>query len=93
MRLTTWDGQNMRRTGYGRQVRRKGHLNLCWDELNKIPEVDFPHDDIKLVGNWLTNSKVVTPDVVVYTDGSRMDNISGCAFAASVKATWLLLRR
>ncbi len=37
---------------------------------------------MKAVGNWLTNNKVVLPDVVVYTDGPRMDNISGCAIAA-----------
>ncbi len=36
-------------TGFGSQVRTKGHLKLCWDELNKIPEVDFPQDDIKPV--------------------------------------------
>ncbi len=62
-------------------MRRKGNLKLCWDELNKIPEVDFPQDDIKPVCNWLANSKVVLPGVVIYTDGSRMD-ISGCAYAA-----------
>ncbi len=69
-------------TGFGSQVMEKGHVKLCWDELNKIPEVDFPQDDVKPVRNWLTNSKVVVPDVVVYTDGSRIDDISGCAFAA-----------
>ena len=69
-------------TGFGSQVRTKGHLKLCWDELNKIPEVDFPQDDIKPVRNWITNSKVSLPDVVIYTDGSRMDDIAGCAFAA-----------
>ncbi len=55
---------------------------MCWDERNKIPEVDNHQDDIKPVRNWTMNSEVSLPDVDIYTDGSRVDGKAGCAFAA-----------
>ena len=70
-------------TGFGSKIARKGHLKSNWDELDSIEEVDFPSDTISPKLNWLENKKVDLPEVIIYTDGSRIDNIAGCAFAAS----------
>ncbi len=69
-------------TGSGSNVLRKGHLKSCWDEQDKIAETYYPQDDISPARNCLENTKVTRPDFIIYTDVSRMDGATGCAYAA-----------
>ncbi len=68
-------------TGSGSKVVKAGHLKSYRDELDKIEETYYPQDDIPPIKNWLEKEKVILPEVTIFTDGSRMEGISGCAYS------------
>ncbi len=73
-------------TGSGSKVCKTGHLKSCWDEVDKIEETFYPQDDIPPVRIWLESYNVL-PDVVIYTDGSKMEDMKD-AHMQSVKVMW-----
>ncbi len=62
-----WDGVGDKGTVVGHQAR--------WGkQLHKIQTISLPRDNITPVPNWTHFDEVLDPDVVVYTDGSKMDS-------------------
>ena len=68
----TWDG-----IGHTR----KGHRKLADEILNKMQASNMPSDVIQRTRQWADMDDVQDPDVIVYTDGSRMDEGSGAGWA------------
>ncbi len=71
-----WDGVGDKGTVVGHQAR--------WEkDLLKIQTTSMPRDDITPVPNWTHFEEVHDPDVVVYTDGSKMDSKCGYGWLAT----------
>ena len=59
-----------------------GH-RATWDkELNVVPETHWPCDDMTPIRNWNFNG-LVDEGLVIYTDGSKMNNRTGSGWAVT----------
>ncbi len=73
---SNWDGVGDKGTVVGHQMR--------WEkELQKVQTISMPRDDITPVPNWTHFEKIHEPDVVIYTDGSKMDSKCGYGWLAT----------
>ena len=70
----SWDGLG--------KYRRKGHRRLHDEVLETICPRGIPLDRDGGQRIWLTNEQIDDPDIMVYTDGSKMEDRTGAGWAA-----------
>ncbi len=77
-----WDGVGDKGSLVGHQAR--------WGrELRQVQTTLMPRDNITPVPNWTHFEEVQDPDVVIYTDGSKMDSKCGYGWLATTGDTVL----
>ncbi len=73
---SNWDG-----VGDGGTI--VGHQARWGKDLLKLHTISMPRDNITPVPNWTHFDEVNEPDIVIYTDGSKMDSKCGYGWLAT----------
>ena len=65
------------------RLKKKGHRQNLDRDLEEIGALEGPLDSEPGVRSFITNEKVENPQVLIYTDGSCTEGVTGCGFVST----------